>query len=308
MLVQTQIEFGADFIEETVFFSVHELERQGKQRELIKRFHEERSCLYEVSNETDQNRFEKLYLDFFKELGLWEFFYQLTTDFPRFREENVRLLIRRSYGRKSEGAELFVRGTVRTVVTGLQTTRILDLNFLSGYLHHEWTRISDMLNPAFEYDAHASLRGTNEIEENLNRDRFKILWDLSIASRLLNEGHFSFMNIEELKNRFERVFSIWFLEDRQAIYDAVTHSWPISQKAMIDFSAAEGRKRISGLSPIRCPLCHFTTFQLFRDWEDDGAGICSRVQEDYPGWSPEEGMCEQCFELFRSRQKVGHKP
>ena len=304
MLVQPQIEFEADFIEETVFFAVHELERQGEQRELVARFHEDRSRLYEVSDETDQNRFEKVHLNFFEELGLRQFFYQLTTDFPRLTDGSVRLLIRRAYGRKSEGAELFVRGSIRTVVTGLQTTRILDLNFLSGYLRHEWTRISDMLDPAFEYDAHASLRGANEIEENLNRDRFKILWDLSIASRLLNEGHFSFMNIEELKNRFERVFSTWFLEDREAIYDAATRVWPISQKALIDFSVVGGRKRFSGLAPVRCPLCHFTSYQLLCNWEDDRASICSMVQEDYPEWSPEDGMCVQCFELYRSRQKV----
>lgn len=308
MLVQPQIEFGADFIEETVFFSIHELERQGKQKELVKRFHQDRSRLYEVADETNQNQFERFYLDFFRELGLWQFFYHLVADFPRLRERSVRLLIRRSYGRKSEGAELFVRGSVRTVITALQTTRILDLNFLSGYLRHEWMRISDMLDPAFEYDTHASLRGTNEIEENLNRDRFKILWDLSIASRLLNEGRFSFMNIEELKNRFERVFSAWFSEEREAVYEAVTRSWPISQKAMIDFSMAGDHKRVSGLAPIRCPLCHFTSYQLLRNWEDDRASICSMVQEDYPEWSPEDGMCAQCFELFRSRQKVGHKP
>jgi hypothetical protein len=308
MLVQPEIEFGTDFIEETVFFTVHELERQGKQMELVERFHQDRSRLYEVADETNQNQFAKFYLDFFRELGLRQFFYDLTIDFPRLAKESVRLLIRRSYGRKSEGAELFVRGSVRTVITALQTTRILDLNFLSGYLRHEWTRISDMLDPAFEYDAHASLRGTNEIEENLNRDRFKILWDLSIASRLLNEGHFSFMNIEELKNRFEIVFSAWFLEERDAVYETVTRSWPISQKAMIDFSVAGDHKRISELAPIRCPLCHFTSYQLLRNWEDDRVSICSMAQEDYPEWSPEDGMCVQCFELFRSRQKVGHKP
>lgn len=328
MLAQPEIEFGTDFIEETVFFTVHELERQGKQRELVERFHQDRSRLYEVSDETNQNQFEKFYLDFFRELGLRQFFYDLTTNFPRLAKGSIRLLIRRSYGRKSEGAELFVRGSVRTVITALQTTRILDLNFLSGYLRHEWTRISDMLDPAFEYDAHASLRGTNEIEENLNRDRFKILWDLSIASRLWNEGHFSFMNIEELKNHFERVFNTWFLEEREAVYETVTRSWPISQKAMIDFSVAGDHKRVSELAPIRCPLCHFTSYQLspmrqlllgkiwksspslqlLRNWEDDRVSICSMAQEDYPEWSPEDGMCVQCFELFRSRQKVGHKP
>lgn len=328
MLSQPEIEFGTDFIEETVFFTVHELERQGEQRELVERFHEDRSRLYVVADETNQNQFEKFYLDFFRELGLRQFFYDLATNFPRLVKESVRLLIRRSYGRKSEGAELFVRGSVRTVITALQTTRILDLNFLSGYLRHEWTRISDMLDPAFEYDAHASLRGTNEIEENLNRDRFKILWDLSIASRLLNEGHFSFMNIEELKNRFERVFNAWFLEEREAVYETVTRSWPISQKAMVDFSVAGDHKRVSELAPIRCPLCHFTSYQLspmrqlllgkiwtsspslqlLRNWEDDRVSICSMAQEDYPEWSPEDGMCAQCFELYRSRQKVGHKP
>lgn len=308
MLVQSQIDFGTDFIEETVFFTVYELERQCKQMELVERFHLDRSRLYEVVDETNQNQFEEFYLDFFRELGLRQFFYDLMANFPRLAKENVRLLIRRSYGRKSEGTELFVRGSVRTVITALQTTRILDLNFLNGYLRHEWMRISDMLDPQFEYDAHAGLRGTNEIEDNLNRERFKILWDLSIASRLLNEGHFSFMNIEELKDRFERVFSTWFSEARDAIYETVVRSWPISQKALIDFSVAGDHKRASGFAPVRCPLCHFTSYQLLRNWEDDRAGVCFMAQEDYPKWFPEDGMCAQCFELYRSRQKVGYKP
>lgn len=307
MRVQPQIEFGADFIEETVFLAIHELERQDEQRELVKRFHDQRSRRYEVSDKTDKNGFEKFHEDFFKELGLRQFFYRLMEDFPQLAERSSRFLIRRSYGRKSEGAELFVRGSVRTVVTALQTTRILDLNFLRGYLRHEWARISDMLDPAFEYDVHASLHADNEIEENLNRDRFRILWDLSIVSRLLIKEADSFTNIEDLKRQFEHIFSTWPLEDRKAIYETVTRVWPISQKSLIDFSAADSCKRVSGLAPVRCPLCHFTTYQLLKDWEDDRADICSMVKEDYPEWAPEEGMCAQCFELFRSRQKAGHK-
>lgn len=308
MRVQPSIEFGADFIEETVFLTIHELERQGERRELVKRFHDQRCGRYEVLDKTDKNRFEKFYSDFFTELGLRHFFYRLIADFPQLAERSSRFLIRRSYGRKSEGAELFVRRSVRTVVTALQTTRILDLSFLSGYLRHEWTRISDMLDPAFEYDAHASLEADHEIEENLNRDRFKILWDLSIASRLLKKEVVSFLNIEDLNKQFERVFSSWLPEDCKAIYDAVTRVWPISQKALIGFSAAGVRKRVSDLAPVRCPLCHFTSYQLLNHWEDDLASICSMAREDYPSWVPEEGMCEQCFELFRSRQKVGHQP
>jgi hypothetical protein len=162
-----------------------------------------------------------------------------------------------------------------------------------------------MLNPAFEYAAHASLRGANEIEENLNRDRFKILWDLSIASRLLKDGHFSFMKMDDLKNRFERVFAAWLLEEREAVYETVTRSWSISQKVMIDFSVAGDHKRISEVAPVRCPLCHFTTYELLRYGADDRAGVCSMAQEDYPEWSPDDGMCPQCFELYRSRRKVG---
>lgn len=307
MRAQPKIEFGTDFIEETVFLAVHELERQGGQRKLVREFHEERSRCYEVLDKTDKNKFEKFHSDFFNELGLRPFFYRIAADFPQLAERNDRFLIRRAYGRKSEGAELFVRGSVRTVVTALQTTRILDLNFLSGYLRHEWARISDMLDPAFEYDAYASLEADHEIEENLNRDRFKILWDLSIASRLLAKKAVSFLNMEDLRKQFERVFDAWLAEDRKAIYDTVTRAWPISQRVLIRFSAAGGRRRVSALAPVRCPLCHFTSYQLFNRWEDDRAAICAMVREDYPKWIPEEGMCEQCFELFRSRQKVEYR-
>ncbi|OGX07587.1 MAG: hypothetical protein A2Z88_08290 [Omnitrophica WOR_2 bacterium GWA2_47_8] len=305
-MVQPQVEFGTDFIEETVFLTVHELERQGQQMDLAMRFHEERSRRYEAPDEIESTRFETLYLNFFNELGLKQFFYRLLADFPQFAEKNARILIRRAFGRKSEGAELFVRGSERTVVTGLQTTRILDLGFLKSYLNHEWMRISDMLDPDFKYDVHASLNADNEIEENLNRDRFRVLWDLSIVSRLLNRGGFSYRDMGNLKRQFERVFSTWLPEDRDSIYDAATKRWPISQKSLIDFSAVVGRKRCSETAPVRCPLCHFTTYQLVNNWEDDRARICSVVAEDYPQWIPEEGMCAQCFELFRSRKKVGY--
>jgi len=305
MRAQPQIEFGTDFIEETVFFTVHELERHGKQTELVERFHQERSRLYETSAETNQSQFEKFYMGFFKELCLQQFFEDVAAHFPRFVKENIRLLIRRSFGRKSEGAELFVRGTDRTIITALQTTRILNSKFLSGFLHHEWMRISDMLDPVFEYDTHASLRGTNEIEENLNRDRFRILWDLSIVSRLLKEENPSYMSIDELTDRFERVFGTWLPEERSAVYETVVRSWPVTQKVMIDSSAAGDHKRISELAPVRCPLCQFTSYKLIRDWENDRANVCSAARDDYPQWSPEDGMCAQCFELYRSRQKVG---
>lgn len=59
------------------------------------------------------------------------------------------------------------------------------------------------------------------------------------------------------------------------------------------------RERGEALRGETCPVCGMEADELVLEeslLED--AGVVGRVQERFPGWQPEDGLCRPCLELF----------
>ena len=59
---------------------------------------------------------------------------------------------------------------------------------LRDYVRHEFTHLSDMLDPAFGYAPTLDLPGLNGAQQRLARERYRLLWDITIDGRLTAAG------------------------------------------------------------------------------------------------------------------------
>lgn len=180
-------EFDPSFVEEAVFLVI--AGKNGKDPD-VQSFHRERETVYQDNGGEDRDTaFQRLYEKYFDREGLKGFFTRLTGDFPLLNQPNLALFVKRVWSKKEEAAELYVQDDFKTIYIALMARRVLEPDFLSGFLRHELLRVSDMLDPQFQYTPHIDLNGKNELEDNLIRARFRVLWDMSIDARLRNKGY-----------------------------------------------------------------------------------------------------------------------
>src|SRR3989344_4320380 len=161
-----------------------------KKDDLYRDFCNEKEGIYQKDNFHNErdDAFKLLYKKYFLTLGLEDFFNNICKDFPHLYQPEIRTVVKRVWDKKHEEAELYVHPYQKTVYLGILVRRVLDLNFLESFLRHELMRISDMLASDFQYSPHPVFGGKNEIENNLIRERFRLLWDFYIDARLRGKG------------------------------------------------------------------------------------------------------------------------
>lgn len=58
------------------------------------------------------------------------------------------------------------------------------------------------------------------------------------------------------------------------------------------------RQRGRALCKETCPVCGMEADGLVSGAEFVAREVAGRVQERFPGWQPEDGLCRPCLELF----------
>ena len=183
--MKCQIQFDPSFVEEAVFLKVQSLEAPvGAQfiEPVVKNFHSEKNSIYE--NGKDEEAFKKFYNKFFHRLCLQESFENSASQFPLLDNSQILIFVKRAFSKKEEGSELYGEGPLKTAVLGIQVLRLQDRTWLEQFLRHEFLRVSDILDPAFNYSATVEIGGGSPTEDNRIRERFSRLWDDYIEERL----------------------------------------------------------------------------------------------------------------------------
>jgi predicted CopG family antitoxin len=306
MMEELRIAWQPDFIEEAVFVTATYHTEAGD-HELVRRFHEQKDAIYDRARKSQRNvAFQEFYEKQFLDLGLDTFFSDLLREFPCLRQQDLKFLGRRVWSRKEEGVELYVHGDVRNVIAKLQAIRMKNLGGLATYLRHELLHISDMLDPDFAYVPNAELGGNNEVEDNLIRDRFRVLWDLYVASRIKNWGHEILFSLRKHEALIDRAFSSWQPKEREKIVGDMLCGEPKTQGDLLGI--ASGRSTSQGTVHVaeKCSLCGFLSLDDMGDWtEGDVASVIDVIQKDRPDWDPAMKSCRQCFEMYRSKVGIG---
>ena len=297
-----QLRYDEDFIEAAVFLCASG-RRKGVPSLQIARFHRERQKRYGVLDPDERNAaFFKLHLDWFREWGLEQPLTDLFKEFPLVREQLGVLAVRKTTGKNDEGAELYVNETgQRTGLLALRLERLTHDAALRDYLRHEFTHLHDMLNPAFGYSPVLDLPGLNAAQKRLARERYRLLWDITIDGRLAAAGHTPMQAREQDAAAFARGYSFW-PEQRQTETFSTLWQTKAPQHAKFLALIADPRGLRDAHRPApgaSCPLCDFPTFH----WADASvlpSGMVSRITAEFPAWSPAHGLCNRCAESYEA--------
>jgi len=172
---------------------------------------------------------------------------------------------------------------------------------LEVFLYHELTHLHDMVNPAFGYRAELAGVGLSPSQQRAARERYRVLWDVSIDGRLCRAGRTTVAPREARWVEFTRGFQLW-PEARQA--DVFERLWsnPSPTHAEIESWIAEhARLRCTeGPNPgAPCPLCGFPTF-AWASMESVKDTVLDAVRREFPNWNSEQGLCRRCAEVYRA--------
>lgn len=299
-----RIELDPAFVEEAVFLTLKREEKAGGEG-LVKTFHDGKNQIYEVvSGETREESFRKFYKVWFSKLGLGVIFERIVGEFPLLAGSEILVFVKRVFRQKDEGSELYVEDFAKTVLIGLQVIRILDKPFLEAILRQELVHVSDMLDPEFQYSPDPIFGGTCETENDLIRDRFAVLWNLYVSSRIQRKGFQSLVSRGRQKLDFDKTFSFWSEKKRNQVFEDLLNRDQWTHPELLRLARHRDQTRISDRGWFRCPLCSFSSYESVDCRVREAAAVVKRIEQDREDWEPERGVCQQCFAIYRSKLGV----
>lgn len=203
-----------------------------------------------------------------------------------------------------EGADLTPRGRKRTAHLRLRPSRFDDRVGLATFVRHEIGHLRDLLDPAFGCSGEHSLHG-HMSSEALIRERYRSLWCASVDARIAAEHRVP------LLDEHSHAFAITSLFCLSAIGAAQVVAWlrqarpahPILLACAVE--PAQVSKYCPGFDAkhvatqrAHCPICRFPAWPAVESAPDLPSSIVSAVHTDLPNWSPDDGMCGRCVEVY----------
>ena len=269
----------------------------------IRRFNREREKPYAILAPDERNAaFFTLHLEWFREWGLEQVLLNLVDEFPLLRKSLAVLAFRKARGRNEEGAELFVSAeTGRNAVVALCPERFARDEDLVPFLRHEFMHLNDMLDAAFGYSPQLHSAGQNPAHQRLTRERYRLLWDITIDGRLTHAQRATVGRHESHRAAFDRVFAFWSEARRDEIFGSLWNGTNPRHGDLLAI-ASDPREVKTAREPLPgalCPLCDFSTFN-WADGEALPAEIVARITVEFPNWLPEQGLCGRCLETYEA--------
>ncbi|MCG3146909.1 MAG: hypothetical protein PCFJNLEI_00344 [Verrucomicrobiae bacterium] len=268
-----QLHYDAELIEGIVF-----LEVRRSPALLALRYDRARTKLYDLPGDEREAAFFQLHLHWFRELGLEDKLRAVLQRFPIITANTATLLVRRTVTKKDEGAELFVRPDAKNVAIAFRCERLFEPGFES-FLAHELCHVSDMLDPSFAYEPEIRLTDAPPAEVDLLRERYRVLWDITIDGRLNQNRAARFAEFQKVMPTVpeQKFAEVWRQRPPHPELLALAKSVLV---------------RVEKTPGAPCPLCKFPTFV----WATEPPVV--EIGKDFPHWLPAHGCCARCAELY----------
>lgn len=288
------VSFQDELVEEAVLRAIR---GRGEERE----FFRARSPLYRLPSADRDRAFAEFHGGWFRRLQLAGPIHAALAELAILRESCGRCLVTRAFSPRDEGADMLVAEADRTVVLRLCATAFDDRSKLLTWLRAELLHVADMVDPAFGYDPVLPASGDPACERLL-RDRYRVLWDVTIAGRLLRRGLVSPEAQREARLAFASTFPM-LGQKTDAAFVRFFGGEACGHADLLAFATSPGGEDIAArLAPgSRCPLCRFVTFAPEPAPENLPEEIVEHIVADFPLWRPFWGLCRQCADLYRSR-------
>jgi hypothetical protein len=267
----------------------------------IRRFHAERERCYQVLDADERaTAFARVQLNWFHEWGVEQSLASVVSRFPGLEAALAALAFRKARGKADEGAELYcdAQGQRRGIVA-LRPERFADDAALAPWLHHELAHVADMVDDRFAYSPDVSQTGQTVSQQRLVRERYRLLWAVSIDGRLTRRGLETVADEAQRGREFDRGFAFLPEVRRAELFAGLWSGRTASHAALLEV-AADPRGLQDHHAPVPgapCPLCGFAAFQ----WTDAGQlrpAARERIRTEFPGWRDGEAVCARCAEMY----------
>jgi hypothetical protein len=293
------LRYDDDFVEAAVFLCASG-RRPGAPALQVRRFHAEREKCYAVGDPDERNAaFFKVHVSWFREWGLEQLLTGLLREYPLLPGALNVLAFRQARVKNEEGAEMYVSAGVRNAMVALRMDRLERDGPLLRFLRHEFMHLHDMVDPAFGYSPQIHLPTHNQTQQRITRERYRLLWDITIDGRLTRAGRDTMNRPEQHQALFDRAFSFWPGEKRHQVFESHWNAVAPRHENILAI-AADPRDLSHAQEPLpggSCPLCHFPTFE----WADTPAlppETLTKLGERFPAWTPSHGVCKRCLEIY----------
>lgn len=267
------------------------------------RFHRERDTLYLLPAAERDARFGALHARWFERLQLGTPIAIALAELPILAETCVRTFVTQPVGGHAEGADLLVdedgATPLRTVLIRVRPHSMGKPAELLAQLRVELLHVADMVDPAFGYEPTLPVSAVEGSHEQLLRDRYRVVWQTSIAGRL--SAHDAELSVRA-RLAFRACFSM-LGDHADEMFDHFSTTWPLTHAIIVAFCAnprAGEKSRLLGPGG-RCPLCRLPTYAPEPTPDALPAAVLTLIAADFPSWEPAKGLCRQCADLYRAR-------
>lgn len=270
-------------------------------------YHRDRERAYrDPDPESRVRAFEALDREWFERLGLARPLTQALAEYPLVLAGVRRIGVGRPPDRRHAGADLLVprlaagepmpaHGRALRILVAPES--LLATDELLAFLRRELLHVADMLDPRFGYEP-VLAASAGPTHERLLRDRYRCVWDVTVDGRLVRAGRLDPSVRVACARRVERAFpALGAAESAAAVARFFDHPAP-THADIVAFVRQPGpvERRLAGA----CALCAFPTTDAEPDPARLLAAAGSEIARDFPTWSPDEGCCRQCAELYRA--------
>jgi hypothetical protein len=271
-------------------------------------FRRERDRLYEIADVDEREAsFRSLHGQWFVRRGLHRIVEQIVAERADVAARVTDGRVLHALTRREEGADLIDQirpeSADRTplLVLRLRPATLLASDTLRALLRHELMHVADMLDPSFAYERSLPASDDGPSADNIVRDRYRVVWDVTIDGRLARAGlandgvraarwrEFA-GTFSMLGSRCQDVFDEWF--------DRIQPTHPMMAALA---RAPNGSIGTTSTDARRCPLCRFPVASLDLHPERLSADGKAAIEADYPAWSVDQGLCPQCLDLYEAR-------
>jgi hypothetical protein len=271
-------------------------------------FRHERNKLYLLPEDDRDRAFAEFHAKWFAQLGFGRPIDAALAELPLLAQACARCVVTRAPTHGDEGADLLVApeaegAAARTVLLRLCPDTFTDAEALQARLRAELLHVADMLDPAFGYQPVLPPVDGGPSCERLLRERYRALWEASVAGRLVRRGAAGGDAQAQAFLGFAAAFPMLSEAETGAAFVRFFDGTACTHAQFVAFAAAPRPQGDSpGLAPGgRCPLCRFPTYAPEPNPGLLPPEVVARVIADFPTWRPCHGLCGQCAELYRAR-------
>jgi hypothetical protein len=305
MSLVTAIHYDPRLMEDALFHA----QRQGQ---VSAPYQQQRNRVYEIPDPDERDRlFDELNRVWFIRLKLDRVIACALKEQPLILRHIANCFVAAAAQAKGEGAELFIAADPAIAPTVRRTLRILirpesllRQETLTQFLRHELMHIADMLDPVFAYEPALPVTEGGPIYDTLITNRYRVLWDVTIDGRMTRHGWYD----PGIRERDFRDFLVAFpmlgesaSEVFQVFFDAIQPRHSELAAFALKPRATVGHHAEKIAAGTHCALCRFPTHSFEPAPQSLAADILTEIHKDFPQWSPAQGLCLQCADLYRAR-------